>query len=147
MLSYEYIRGIIDRDGCFTFCSAPPRRGMKAPRARIPTFIIAMEEKDLNLLQKLKEALKVRGTIYKLGGKVSSDGYKRTGMNSIMVRDFGQLKNIIVPLCHKKLHGYKASQFENWIEIMSCDDSVPKLYKLIPTLVHSGFYDKDPNFL
>lgn len=63
-----------------------------------------------------------------------------------MVRDFGQIKNIIIPLCYKKLQGYKAIQFEDWIEKMESDSKVPTRFKLLPKLCKSGFYERNGKF-
>ena len=63
-------------------------------------------------------------------------------MVTLMVRDLGQLKNTIVPLCYKKLHGNKANQFESWIERIGNDSCIPNSYKFIYKIYKAGFYEK-----
>lgn len=63
-----------------------------------------------------------------------------------MVRDLGQLKNIIVPLLYKRLVGNKGIQFENWIRKIDLDPDVPEGFSIISKLYKSGFYDKNNKF-
>lgn len=67
-------------------------------------------------------------------------------MITMIIRDIGQLKNVIVPLCHNKLHGNKALQFDQWISEIGSNPDVPKGYKFIYKLSEFGFYDKIHDF-
>ncbi len=64
-------------------------------------------------------------------------------MSILVVRDFGQIKNIIIPLFYKKLIGYKAKQFENWISEMGYNPDVQDRFKLITKIYNNGFYEKN----
>ena len=146
-LSLEYIRGLVAGEGCFSFHTAP---SAKEPgrKIRIPVFVISMSQQDNDLILLLKESMGLKGGLYSYGPrKNKKDNYNRQGMTTLMVRDLGQLKNIIVPLFHRKLIGYKAKQFSDWIEKIGSDPAVPGRYKLIHKLYTSGFYDKNPDFL
>lgn len=109
--------------------------------------MLAMSEQDKDLIHLVKESLGLRGNIYEYGARKKKDNYNRQGMVILMIRDFGQLKNIIVPLFYKKLIGYKAIQFDEWILKIGNDPSVPKRYNLIHKLYLSGFYDRNQDFL
>ena len=65
----------------------------------------------------------------------------------LIVRDFGQMKNIIVPLFYKKLHGYKAKQFSEWLDRIGTDPNIPEPYRLIYKMHKTGFYDRNPKFI
>lgn len=104
-----------------------------------------MNKRDKNLLFQIKEKLGLSNKVYEYPQNRRKGGYNRQPMTMIIVRDLGQIKNIIVPLCYKKLVGYKAEQFDVWIEKIGSDPRVPMPYKLISRLYKSGFYDK--NFL
>jgi len=143
ILSYEYIRGLVEGEGCFTFCSIGWRGESKK---KIPAFVISMSVRDKDLLASVKETLGLRNIVYEYGPRRKSDGYDRSGMATIIVRDLGQLKNIIVPLFYKKLAGNKGKQFEDWISRIGDDPDVPSPYKLITRMHKFGFYDKNPKF-
>ncbi|MBI2888781.1 MAG: hypothetical protein HYY10_02540 [Candidatus Liptonbacteria bacterium] len=144
MLTYDYIRGLITGEGCFTFCSV--RHKEKGIVSNIPTFALGMNERDKILVEIVKESLGLRNRIYAYAPRKRKDGYKRAGSVHLMVRDFGQLKNVIVPLCYKKLKGHKSIQFEEWIFAIESDPTVPKIYKLIPKIYKSGFYENIKKF-
>jgi len=137
-MSYEYIRGLVEGEGCFTFCSA----GV----LMIPTFIIQMHERDTQLLVKMKNTLKLHNKVKVYKNRTRRDNYNRAPMARFMVRDIGQLKNIIVPLFYKKLHGYKGVQFEMWMERIGSDPRVPNRHKFIYKIYKAGFYDKNPKY-
>jgi hypothetical protein len=60
-ISYDYIRGLVDGEGCFTFCSIKSN-GLKK---QLPAFVISMSERDEKLIGLVKEKLKLRNRIYK----------------------------------------------------------------------------------
>lgn len=60
-MSYEYIRGLIDGEGCFSFCTI----GYKGERKlRIPAFILSMSKRDEDLIYLVRDRLKIRNKIY-----------------------------------------------------------------------------------
>jgi hypothetical protein len=139
-LSYEYIRGLVEGEGCFTFSPVGYRGGLKR---NLPAFVLSMSRRDKDLIEKVKTALNLRNKVYEYKPRIRKDGYKRDGMAVLIVRDIGQLKNIIVPLFYKKLNGYKAKQFDEWIIKIGDDPEVPDSYKLITKIYKSGFYDRN----
>lgn len=140
-LSYEYIRGLVAGEGCFTFCGIG--RGFK-----VPAFVISMSKQDRDLIFLIKKTLALRNRIYEYEPRTNAkDSYARQGMTVLIVRDFGQLKNIIVPLFYKKLVGNKAKQFEIWLEKIGTDPAIPESFRFIHRLHKIGFYEKNPKFL
>ena len=138
-ISNEYIRGLIEGEGCFTFCSAPRADGTKV---QIPTFVLAMHERDRDLVEAVKDQLGLKNKLKEIKA-YTKDGYNRGGTVRLMVRDIGSIKNIIVPFFHNKLVGYKGEQFAEWIKKMEEDPLVREDFKLIPRLCKSGFYEKN----
>ena len=132
----EYLRGLIETEGCFTYCSVPRRTKEGAKKASIPTFIFAMHERDRELVEVIKKYMGIDKKLYYYKSS-SKDGYKRGGTVRLVVRDIGTIKNVIVPMFHEKLRGHKGRQFEAWIERM---EKVPDSFKLIPKLCKTGFY-------
>ena len=65
----------------------------------------------------------------------------------MIVREFGQLKNIIVPFFYKRLKGNKGKQFEQWLEKIGSDPDVSETFKFIYKIYKAGFYDKNPKYL
>jgi len=139
ILSDDYIRGLIEGEGCFTFCSASKNNGT---RSKVPAFVLVMNERDKELVTAIRDHLGIKNKIYQLRA-YRKDGYNRSGTVRIMVRDIGTLKNTIVPFFYNKLHGHKRVQFDKWIDQIRNDPEVPESFKLIPRLCRSGFYKKD----
>jgi len=148
-LSYEYIRGLVEGEGCFTFCSQSLKRDYKGRtvlRTKIPAFTLSMSQRDNELLGCVKETLGLRNKIYSYPPRIDKFSHNRKGMSLLIIRDVGQLKNVIVPLFYKKLNGNKAKQFENWLENIGLDPDVPKQYKLIHKLYKFGYFDRNQKF-
>lgn len=142
ILSYEYIRGLVEGEGCFTFC---PGYRKAIGKYKIPTFTIALHERDFSLLQKLKYTLGLKNKIY-IHQPKSNDGYNRGPKAILMVRDFQQLKDIIIPLFYKKLNGYKNQQFMEWLERIGQNPDVSNRYKALYRIYKFGIYDQ-PKFM
>ncbi len=150
-LSNEYIRGIIEGEGCFSFCSRPGiiiHNGLEL-QPKIPAFLLTMHVRDLELVKAIKEkmGLKNRVYVYRSPALVTNKKiYERGQKAMLIVRDFGSLKNIIVPFFYKKLRGNKGKQFDEWLERIGSESFVPESYKLIYRLYKCGFYDKNVIF-
>ena len=145
-LSYEYIRGLVDGEGCFTFC--PSNRKLVDGTiivSKIPTFVISMHERDQELLKLIRNTLELKNRVYNYKSSMR-DGHKRGRKAVLIVREIGSLKNVIVPLFYKRLRGYKGLQFENWIRNIELDPFVPVVYKIISYNYKSGFYDRNPEY-
>ena len=138
-ISYDYIRGLVEGEGCFTFSKISKNR-------KIPSFAIGMSRRDKELLYLVKEKLKLRNKVYEYPPRIRKDGYKRGGMCMLVVRDFGQLKNIIIPVFYEKLRGNKAKQFEEWLEKIGSDPDVLESFRFLYKLHVNGFYKNNAVF-
>lgn len=141
-MSYEYIRGLIEGEGCFTFSASKGFFMKRQKILRIPAFCISMHERDENLLKMVRDRLKLKNRVYNFRA-YRNDGHNRGRMAMLTVRDCSQLKNIIVPFFHRRLIGNKGKQFIQWLERIGTDERVPKQYKIINELYKSGFYEKN----
>ncbi len=137
-LSYEYIRGLAEGEGTFTFC--------KSGQRKIPAFTIKMHVRDKALLEMVRDSLGIKNRVYQYNHQ-KNDGFIRGPQAMLIVREIGNLKDVIIPLFAGKLAGNKGKQFDAWIEKMWEDQDVPRSYKLIYKIYKSGFYDKNPRFL
>ncbi|TSC59765.1 MAG: hypothetical protein LiPW15_785 [Parcubacteria group bacterium LiPW_15] len=146
-ISHDYIRGLVDGEGCFTFCTTKYITASgKTVIKKIPTFSIAMNERDLPLILAVRDGLGLKNKIYTNKNNHHRDGYKRGKLSMLIVREFGNLKNVVVPFFYKKLHGYKGTQFSDWLEAIGNDPDVPESFKFIYKIYKAGFYDKNPKF-
>jgi hypothetical protein len=143
-LSRDYICGLVEGDGCFTFCNISSVSSGRQ-KALIPTFEITMNERDMELVRAVRDYLKLSSRVYHLG-PYRKDGHKRGAITRLMVRDVGALKNTIVPFFYKRLKGYKGIQFEEWINKIGVNEAVPSRYKIIYRLYKAGFYDQNNRF-
>lgn len=139
-LSYEYIRGLVEGEGCFTFC--PTYKKANGRYVRVPQFIIGMHERDNELLILIRNKLGLKNRIYRR----KKQGINNIKVSVLTVRDFKQLKNIIIPLFYKKLTGYKGIQFIEWLEKIGSDPDISDRYKSLYRLYKWGMYDKLPKF-
>lgn len=135
----EYLRGLVDGEGCFTFCST--QVGGQQAKHLIPTFILTMNERDKELVEAVRDHLGLKNKVYHLG-PYRKDGHNRGPIVRLMVRDVGSIKNIIIPLFYRKLKGFKGSQFDEWLNRIGTDELVPTRYKIVYRLYKLGFYDK-----
>lgn len=139
MITYDYIRGLTEGEGTFTF-SPQKKRGVI-----IPAFSIKMHHRDERLLSMVRDRLGLSNKIY-VYDTTSYDGHNRAPQAMLIVREIGQLKNIIVPLFYKKLVGNKGVQFADWIEKIGTDPRVPESYRILYILCSSGYYDRNNKF-
>jgi len=141
-LTNDYIRGLIDGEGSFTFTTRLNRDGTKV---KIPAFQLKMRIKDKDLVEGVRDYLGLKNKVY-VYYHPGKDGYNRGAIAMLIVRDFGSLKNIIIPFFYGRLAGYKAMQFDQWLENISEDPMVPESYNLLYRLHKSGFYRENPKF-
>lgn len=141
-ISYEYIRGLIEGEGCFTFSSTGRKiiiSNGEVVKEKSPGFYLGMHERDKSLIEAVRDSLGLHNPIYRRNPQPYH--LSKKAMSILAVRDFESLRSIIIPLFYGKLHGYKAYQFFNWLESMGEEDksnlshSLYDLYKL-------GFFDK-----
>lgn len=138
-ITAEYIRGLTDGEGSFTFCTTNGK-------SKIPSFQLRMNVRDKALVEKVRDFLKIKNRVYVYHylGKVGSN---RGPQAMLIVREVGNLKNKIVPLFYNELIGYKAEQFNNWIEKIGNDPMVPERFKIIHFLHKRGYFLKNKDFL
>jgi len=142
-LSNDYIRGLVTGEGCFSFHTGCRKKDGR--KYKIPTFYIGMHERDEGLLRLVRDSLGLHNTIYNHKAWMG-DGHKRGRMAVLVVRDFNQLKDIIIPFFYKKLEGYKAIQFMEWLEKIGKDSDVSDRFKSLYRLYKWGIYDENPKF-
>ncbi len=142
-LSYEYIRGLVDGEGCFTFY--PGYKNKNGRKSRLPAFVLAMNERDKNLIEMVRDTLGLRNRIY-IRKSSNRDGHKRSDVAVLVVREFDQLKDIVIPFFYGKLKGYKGEQFTAWLEKIGSDPDVPDRFKSLHRLYKWGIFGKLPKF-
>ncbi len=142
-LSYEYIRGLVDGEGCFTFY--PGYKKANGIKYKIPAFVIGMNERDRGLLEMVRNTMGLRNPIYTRRPSIK-DGYKRENAAVLVVREFDQLKDIVIPFFYKKLKGFKGKQFMEWLEKIGSDPNVSNRFKSLYRLYKWGMYDELPKF-
>ncbi len=146
ILTNEFIRGLVVGEGCFTFTTANSHSQDGSVLLRkIPAFCIAMNERDRSLIEAMRDHLKLKNRVY-IHKSYQDDGYKRGKRAVLIVRELGSLKNVIMPFFYKKLRGYKAIQFENWVMKIEKDPMVPRSYKILYRLYVAGFWDRNPKY-
>lgn len=142
-ITFEYIRGLIEGEGCFTFC--PTSKTADGSYRRVPEFIIGMHERDRQLLIMVRDKMGLNSRIYARKAW-RGDGINRGNTAILMVRDFRQLKDVIIPFFYKRLRGHKGKQFMDWLEKIGSKPGIPDKYKSLYRLYKLGVYDKNPKF-
>jgi len=149
-ISNEYIRGLVEGEGSFTFSTT--RKKVDGTRYKLPAFVISLHIRDKHLLQMIRDKLGLKSKIYYKIPMVNIQNAK-TGVKYLserqailVVRDFQQLKDIIIPFFYKKLKGYKSEQFTEWIEKIGSDSEISDRFKSLYRLYKWGMYDKLPKF-
>ena len=137
----DYIRGLVEGEGCFSFCSVPTINKKTRNRLKIPTFVIQMNIRDHALIEGVRDCLKLKDKVYTLKPYLL-DGFNRGKTARLMVRDFGELRNIIIPLFYKKFVGYKGQQLIQWLDNIGHDPDVHPNYKVLYILYKSGHFEK-----
>lgn len=101
IISDDYIRGLIEGEGCFG--NMTDQNGVP-----VPAFMLKMHARDKELIEAIRDYLKLRDKVYE---------YNHQGRHFalLQVRDTGTLKNIIVPFFRNKLLGFKGTQFAAWL--------------------------------
>ncbi len=141
-ISYEYIRGLVEGEGCFSF--SPTNKKITLSNGRIvkeqsPGFYLAMHERDKALIEAVRDSLDLLNNVYRRNPQSYQLG---SGATSVLaVRSFESLKSIIIPLFYGKLHGHKAYQFYCWLENMGEEDK-SKPAHLLYFLYRTGFFDE-----
>jgi len=142
-LSFDYIRGLVDGEGTFTFCTVTGWN--KNKKAKVPAFQLRMHIRDKELIEAIRDflGLKNKVYVYYYPGK---DGTNRGPQAMLIVREFNNLKDIIIPMFYKNLIGHKNKQFMEWLEKIGSDPDVSDRFKSLYRLYKWGMYDNYPKF-
>ncbi len=139
-ISAEYIRGVVETQGLFGFTSSGPAGN------KTPSFQIKMGAQNKKLLEEIRDYLALKNKVYEYHypGKEKS---KREPQAILIIRDFKQLKDIIIPFLYKRLRGYKEKQLIQWLEEIGRDPDISDRFKSLYRLYKWGMYDNHPNFI
>lgn len=131
----DYIRGIVEGQGFFGFTRSGPAGNI------VPTFQLKMNIIDKKIMNEIKVYLGLKNKIYEYHypGKEKS---RRMPQALLIVRDFKQLKDIIIPFFNKKLIGDKGRQFEKWLEKIGSDPEISDRFKSLYRLYKWGMFDE-----
>ncbi len=149
-ISNEYIRGLVEGEGSFTFSTT--RKRVDGTRYKLPAFVISLHIRDKYLLEMIRDKIGLKNKIYYRVPRVaiqnakSGKKYLSERQAILVVRDFQQLKNNIIPFFYKKLYGHKGIQFMEWLEKIGSDPGVSDRFKSLYRLYKWGIYDKNPKF-
>jgi hypothetical protein len=131
----DFIRGLIVGEGCFTFSARIDK--LHNRKIKIPTFSLKMHIHDRRLLTMVRDALGLDARVYEYN-------HNKWHYALLIIRNIGDIKDIIIPFFYNKLIGYKKEQFNRWLNRFNEPD-VAESYKFIYRLYKSGFYDRDQN--
>ncbi len=139
-ISYDYIRGLVQGTGSFTFTTSTKLGSLRM--RRIPTFQLRTHASNQKLLGEIRDLLDLKNKIYTYHypGK---DRANRKPVAILLIREFSALKNVIIPLFYGQLVGDKADEFNDWLKKIESDHTVPKSYKLFYRLYKSGYYERE----
>ena len=135
-LSKEYIIGLIEGQGSFKFTT------WRQKERRIPTFELRMSIENEHLIELVRDAMGLPNKVYTYRYK-EKDSSKRKPYVTLLVREIGELKNIIVPTFYNQLVGSKRREFDEWIDKIGSDPWVPESYRIIYRLHENGYYKKN----
>src|SRR3989338_8680011 len=96
MLSYEYIRGLTEGEGTFTFST-----NLKLNR-KVPAFSIKMASRDKELLEMIRDALGIKNRVYIYNHK-KKDGSKRLPQAMLIIKRNGISKKCNSPSFLQKI--------------------------------------------
>lgn len=142
-LTYEYIRGLIEGEGTFTFTTTTNLKNNQ--RMKVPAFQLRMHIRDKELIEAVRDYLKLKNKVY-IYHYPGKDGSHRGPQAMLIVREMGRLRNIIIPLFYNKLAGHKAIQFNDWLENIGNDQLVHYRYKFLYILHKNGHFQNNNKF-
>lgn len=145
LISNDYIRGLTEGEGSFTFCTNTSKQSKR--KYKYPTFCLIMHARDKELILGVCNRLRLNNAVYEYTPLLEKDpktGYKKCITARLIVREYEQLKNIIIPFFYKQLHGYKELQFNAWLEKIGEDNLVSPKFKTLYQLYKQGYYDNPP---
>ena len=142
VLSDEYIRGLVEGEGTFTFSTTSTRlKDGTIKKIKVPAFALKMHERDEDLIRSVRNTLGLTNRVYNYySPSTRKPNHGRQAM--LIVREFPQIKNTIIPFFYNKLHGNKGKQFKEWLEKMG-DEGTSEKTKFLYRLYKSGFFDRN----
>lgn len=130
-ISQEFIIGMLTQKGSFTFSTRTKyNRKRKRIVHKIPTFTLMMRIENEDLMNNIKNKLKLKNKLYKISNQ-KQDGSKRKDSIKLIIRELKSIENIIIPFFHKKFMGYRTEEFNNWLLAIEKDPLVPFSFKKI----------------
>lgn len=130
-ISQEFIIGLLTQKGSFTFSTRTKyNRKRKRSVHKIPTFSLTMNLKNEDLMNTIRNRLKLKNKLYKFTSQ-RIDGRKRNTSITLIVRELGNIERIIIPFFYKKFIGYRTEQFNNWLLAIEKDPLIPFSFKKI----------------
>jgi len=149
-ITNEYIRGLVEGEGSFTFHQTSKR--VDGSVYKLPAFVVSMHFRDKDLLNLVKNKMGLKNNLYfrvpvnNIQNAKTGKKYLSARQAMLVVRDFEQLRDIIIPFFYKKLRGYKRIQFMNWLEKIGSDPGISDRFRSLYKLYKLGVYDNDPKF-
>lgn len=146
-LPYNYIRGLVEGEGTFTFYTVS--RYMQTfdgttKRMKQPAFAIKMHHRDEKLLMSVKYTLGLREKLHKHRPYPRPERPTAAAQVGLIVRDTSDLRDIIIPLFYKRLYGHKGKQFKEWLEKMGNEEMV-HYSQFLNILYKKGYFDREEN--
>lgn len=132
-LTDDFIIGLVVGEG--TFCFTTTGNRLLGNYKEIPTFQLRMHVRDKKLVTAVRDAMNLKEN------KVYEYCHNNRHYAMLIIRNTGDIKNVIIPFFYKRLKGYKRKQFGQWIEDFNRSD-VAEWYKLIYRLYKNGYYEK-----
>ena len=121
-MSNDYVRGLVDGEGCFTFHTITGKfvkvSEGKIEKLRRPVFAIAMCWRDEPLLEYVREVMGLHENLYRSSGFPGPGRENAQNKVALYSRSTSELLHNTIPFFYKKLHGFKGWQFELWLEEM-----------------------------
>ncbi len=146
-LSNEYIRGLVDGEGCFSFSTTTSTCDGRVFKRRTPAFILQMHVRDRCLIEAVAKHLGLKNEVYMYPPYTNAkDSYNRGWSARLIVREFAQLRDIIIPFFYKNLKGYKGEQFIGWLKEIGNATDISNKFKSLYRLYKAGAYDINPKF-
>lgn len=131
-LTKDFIIGLVVGEGTFCFTTTGNRLFEKT--RKVPAFQLRMHVRDLALVTAVRDTLKLETKVYQYT-------HNKRHYAMLIVRNIGDIKNIIIPFFYKHLRGYKEYQFNRWLEDFN-KPGVADCYKFIYRLYKNGYYDR-----
>lgn len=97
--SLDFIAGLFSATGSFLW--------VKQKNSEIPVFQLKTQAEDHQLLELIKEKLKIKESIHRYI-------HQGRGYSLLLIRSRRTIENVLIPLVDGRLFGQKAIQFEQW---------------------------------